>query len=88
MDLRGCAKEFLLGSDPATGTRAWRSRPGIVRQDESALAELTFMETGRHFPRCHPRPRDGKIWPVLFINGLGLHSRVGCGGRGRSRPGR
>ena len=58
----------VLGSDPATGTRAWRSRVGIVWQDESAPAELTVRETVRHFARYYPRPRD----PEEVIGLVGL----------------
>ncbi len=55
---RDAGEVYVLGSDPATGTRAWRSRVGIVWQDESAPAELTVRETVRHFARYYPRPRD------------------------------
>ncbi|MFI6286422.1 ABC transporter ATP-binding protein [Streptomyces sp. NPDC051018] len=48
----------VLGSDPATGNRRWRSRIGIVWQDESAPAELTVRETVTHFARYYPAPRD------------------------------
>src|SRR2546422_11351050 len=44
---RDAGEVSVLGSDPATGTRAWRSRVGIVWQDESAPAELTVRETLR-----------------------------------------
>ncbi|MFF4016954.1 ABC transporter ATP-binding protein [Streptomyces sp. NPDC001843] len=59
----------VLGSDPATATRAWRSRVGIVWQDESAPAELTVRETVRHFARYYPRPRDPE--KVIGMVGLG-----------------
>ncbi|MER6026906.1 ABC transporter ATP-binding protein [Streptomyces sp. NPDC001851] len=60
----------VLGADPATGTRAWRSRVGIVWQDESAPAELTVGETVRHFARYYPRPRD----PQEVIRLVGLEA--------------
>ncbi|MGW2422642.1 ABC transporter ATP-binding protein [Streptomyces sp. NPDC001709] len=62
----------VLGSDPATGTRAWRSRVGIVWQDESAPAELTVRETVRHFARYYPRPRD----PEEVIRLVGLEAKA------------
>ncbi|MEU6144763.1 ABC transporter ATP-binding protein [Streptomyces sp. NPDC047081] len=62
----------VLGSDPATGTRAWRSRVGIVWQDESAPAELTVRETVRHFARYYPRPRD----PEEVIGLVGLEAKA------------
>ncbi|MER7675161.1 ABC transporter ATP-binding protein [Streptomyces sp. NPDC096934] len=62
----------VLGADPATGTRAWRSRIGIVWQDESAPAELTVRETVRHFARYYPRPRD----PEEVVALVGLEARA------------
>jgi ABC-2 type transport system ATP-binding protein len=62
----------VLGADPATGTRAWRSRVGIVWQDESAPAELTVRETVRHFARYYPRPRH----PEEVIRLVGLEAKA------------
>ena len=64
---RDAGEVSVLGADPATGTRAWRSRVGIVWQDESAPAELTVRETVRHFARYYPRPRNpekASAWSV------------------------
>ncbi|WP_308460997.1 ATP-binding cassette domain-containing protein [Streptomyces finlayi] len=47
-----------LGTDPAVAGHRNRSRTGVVRQDESAPAELTVRETMTHFARYCPRPRD------------------------------
>ncbi|MFE0424764.1 ABC transporter ATP-binding protein, partial [Streptomyces sp. NPDC058953] len=58
----------VLGSDPATGNRLWRSRIGVVWQDESAPAELTVRETVTHFAHYYPRPRDPR--EVLGLVGL------------------
>jgi ABC-2 type transport system ATP-binding protein len=63
----------VLGADPAHGTRAWRSRVGIVWQDESAPAELTVGESVRHFARYYPRPRD----PEEVIALVGLEAKAG-----------
>ncbi|NEC87176.1 ABC transporter ATP-binding protein [Streptomyces sp. SID12501] len=63
----------VLGTDPAKGTRAWRSRVGIVWQDESAPAELTVRETVRHFARYYPGPRD----PEQVIGLVGLERKAG-----------
>lgn len=63
----------VLGADPAKGTRAWRSRVGIVWQDESAPAELTVRETVRHFARYYPKPRD----PEEVIGLVGLEAKAG-----------
>ncbi|MEU6367660.1 ATP-binding cassette domain-containing protein [Streptomyces sp. NPDC046931] len=62
----------VVGADPARATRAWRSKIGIVRQDESAPAELTVRETVRHFARYHPRPRD----PEEVIGLVGLEAEA------------
>ncbi|MFF7980480.1 ABC transporter ATP-binding protein [Streptomyces sp. NPDC007901] len=62
----------VLGADPAAGTRAWRSRVGIVWQDESAPAELTVRETVRHFAHYYPKPRD----PEEVIGLVGLEAKA------------
>ncbi|UXY26416.1 ABC transporter ATP-binding protein [Streptomyces sp. HUAS TT20] len=69
---RDAGEVSVLGADPATGTRAWRSRVGIVWQDESAPAELTVRETVRHFARYYPRPRD----PREVIGLVGLEAKA------------
>lgn len=61
----------VLGSDPAVAGRAWRSRVGIVWQDESAPAELTVRETVEHFARYYPAPRD----PAGVIALVGLEHK-------------
>ncbi|WP_405734089.1 ABC transporter ATP-binding protein [Streptomyces sp. NBC_01537] len=63
----------VLGQDPDTGGREWRSRVGIVWQDESAPAELTVAETVRHFAHYYPRPRD----PGEVIGLVGLAEKAG-----------
>ncbi|MEU0412550.1 ABC transporter ATP-binding protein [Streptomyces griseorubiginosus] len=70
---RDAGEVSVLGADPAHGTRAWRSRVGIVWQDESAPAELTVAETVRHFSRYYPRPRD----PAEVIALVGLGAKAG-----------
>ncbi|MFF3513703.1 ABC transporter ATP-binding protein [Streptomyces sp. NPDC002573] len=62
----------VLGRDPASASRAWRSKIGIVWQDESAPAELTVRETVRHFARYYPRPRD----PERVIGQVGLQAKA------------
>ncbi|EPJ38927.1 putative Nod factor export ATP-binding protein I [Streptomyces afghaniensis 772] len=69
---RDSGEVSVLGSDPATGTRAWRSRVGIVWQDESAPAELTVRETVRHFAGYYPRPRN----PEEVIGLVGLEAKA------------
>lgn len=62
----------VLGADPDSAGRAWRSRVGIVWQDESAPAELTVRETVRHFARYYPKPRD----PERVIELVGLAEKA------------
>lgn len=85
---RDAGEVSVLGADSATRTRAWRSRVGIVWQDESAPAELTVAETVRHFARYYPRPRD----PDQVVDLVGLEakadSRVWSLGRSATPPGR
>ncbi|MET7598709.1 ABC transporter ATP-binding protein [Streptomyces sp. NPDC005481] len=66
--VRDAGHVAVLGADPARSTRAWRSRIGVVRQDESAPAELTVRETVRHFARYYPKPRDPE--EVIALVGL------------------
>ncbi|MEJ5913105.1 ABC transporter ATP-binding protein [Pseudokineococcus sp. 1T1Z-3] len=47
----------VLGQDPGRPTRAWRARLGIVSQGSGDLAELTVLETVRHFSGFYPRGR-------------------------------
>ncbi|MEU9138030.1 ABC transporter ATP-binding protein [Streptomyces sp. NPDC048404] len=70
---RDAGEVSVLGSDPATAPRAWRSRVGIVWQDESAPAELTVRETVHHFSRYYPNPRD----PEEVIGLVGLQEKAG-----------
>ncbi|MFI1827717.1 ABC transporter ATP-binding protein [Streptomyces sp. NPDC020412] len=75
----------VLGCDPAAGNRRWRSRIGVVWQDESAPAELTVRETVSHFAHYYPAPRD----PAEVIELVGLrskaNSRVGALSGGQRR---
>lgn len=86
VDVRGLRKQYgdvtavdvrVLGTDPAMGTRAWRSCVGIVWQGESAPVELTVRETVRHFARYYPRPRD----PEEVIGLVGWRRRREAGSR-------
>ncbi|MFF9124876.1 ABC transporter ATP-binding protein [Streptomyces sp. NPDC014889] len=70
---RDAGEVSVLGADPASAPRVWRSRVGIVWQDESAPAELTVRETVRHFARYYPRPRD----PDEVIALVGLEAKAG-----------
>ncbi|WP_421743532.1 ABC transporter ATP-binding protein [Cellulomonas sp.] len=62
----------VLGQDPQTGGRAWRSRLGIVLQTNNDLAEATVAELVHHFARFFPDPRD----PDEVIAAVGLQEKV------------
>ncbi|WP_017570771.1 ABC transporter ATP-binding protein [Nocardiopsis halotolerans] len=65
----------VLGADPGTAGRRWRSRVGVVWQGETMLPQLTVREVVRHFAGYHPLPHD----PDTVID------LVGLGGRARAR---
>ena len=58
----------VLGQDPGSPDRAWRSRIGIVLQSSADNAELTVLELVRHFAGFYPDPRD----PDEVISWVGL----------------
>ncbi|KQY47211.1 ABC transporter ATP-binding protein [Cellulomonas sp. Root137] len=62
----------VLGQDPQTGGRDWRSRLGIVLQTNNDLAEATVAELVHHFARFFPDPRD----PDEVIAAVGLQEKV------------
>ncbi|NUU18037.1 ABC transporter ATP-binding protein [Cellulomonas humilata] len=62
----------VLGQDPQSGDRAWRSRLGIVLQTNNDLAEATVGELVHHFARFFPDPRD----PDEVIDSVGLREKV------------
>ena len=58
----------VLGSDPATGDRVWRSRVGIVAQSSQEVGEASVAELVHHFAKYYPNPRD----PEQVIAAVGL----------------
>jgi ABC-2 type transport system ATP-binding protein len=58
----------VLGQDPGSPDRSWRSRIGIVLQSSADNAELTVGELVRHFAGFYPDPRD----PDEVISWVGL----------------
>jgi ABC-2 type transport system ATP-binding protein len=61
----------VLGHDPATPTRAWRARIGIVLQGNGDLLQLTVTEVVRHFATFYADPRD----PDDVIDSVGLNEK-------------
>src|ERR671911_470211 len=51
---RDAGEVRVLGEDPATAGREWRSRIGVVLQDTRDLAEANVGELVRHFAAYYP----------------------------------
>ncbi|MEU0558519.1 ABC transporter ATP-binding protein [Dactylosporangium sp. NPDC006015] len=64
----------VLGEDPFSAGRRWRSRIGIVLQTATDAADLTVRETVRHYSRFYPAPRD----PSLVLDLVGLSDKAGA----------
>lgn len=62
----------VLGHDPATPSREWRARLGIVAQTTQDLSELTVGEVVGHFAGFYPSPRR----PAEVIEQVGLSDDV------------
>ncbi|OIV39078.1 ABC transporter [Mangrovactinospora gilvigrisea] len=69
---RDAGEVAVLGRDPGRPDRPWRSRIGIVWQNDVAPGELTVRETVRHFARYYPAPRD----PDEVIELVGLSEKA------------
>ncbi|MGW1889197.1 ABC transporter ATP-binding protein [Streptomyces sp. NPDC002004] len=62
----------VLGEDPGRASRQWKSRIGIVWQNEVVPGELTVAETVRHYARYFPDPHD----PEEIIRLVGLTEKA------------
>ncbi len=62
----------VLGADPGTADRSWRSRIGVVAQNDLGAVDLTVGEMLRHFGHyhAHPRPVDE------LVEMVGLQEKV------------
>ncbi|MFD0520914.1 ABC transporter ATP-binding protein [Paractinoplanes durhamensis] len=58
----------VLGEDPGTAGRVWRSRIGVVLQDADDAADLTVTEMVRHVAGFYPDPRPAA--EVIDLVGL------------------
>src|SRR5689334_17823851 len=58
----------VLGDDPGTAGRAWRSRIGVVLQDADDAADLTVTEMVRHVAGLYADPRP--VAEVIDLVGL------------------
>jgi ABC-2 type transport system ATP-binding protein len=64
----------VLGEDPGTASRRWRSRLGVVPQQADDGGELTVREIVRHMAGYYPAPRD----PQAVIELCGLADKAGA----------
>ena len=62
----------VLGEEPLTAPRSWKSRIGIVAQDTGDLGPYTPKELIGHFGRLFPNPRS--VGEVLDLVGLTEHA--------------
>ncbi len=62
----------VLGEDPGTAGRRWRSRIGIVLQNANDAGELTVRELVRHVAGYYPAPRN----PDAVIELCGLTGKA------------
>ena len=69
---RNAGDVSVLGTDPALGRRAWRTRIGVVGQSVGAPLDLTVGEAVRHFAAYHADPRD----PDELIAAVGLTDKA------------
>lgn len=87
--VRDAGTVLVLGRDPATGDRMWRSRVGVVAQDVGAPLDLSVREALRHFAAYHAEPRSAD--ELLAAVGLDASADVRIpnlsgGQRGSARP--
>lgn len=68
---RDAGEVTVLGEDPASAGRAWRSRLGVVLQDSRDQVELTVRELVHHFAGFYPAGRD----PEEVIDAVGLREK-------------
>ena len=82
---RDAGSVSVLGVDPSTADRSWRSRIGIVLQTANDQAELTVSELVQQFARYYPRPReaDELIAAVGLTDKAGTRTRQLSGGQRR-----
>ncbi|MCD9140472.1 ABC transporter ATP-binding protein [Streptomyces albireticuli] len=69
---RDAGEVDVLGEDPGKASRRWKSRIGIVWQNEVVIGDTTVAETVRHFARYFPDPRD----PEEIIDLVGLTEKA------------
>jgi ABC-2 type transport system ATP-binding protein len=69
---RDAGEVSVLGSDPATADRVWRSKLGIVLQSATDAANLTVREVVRHYTGYYANPRD----PEAVIELVGLTEKA------------
>jgi ABC-2 type transport system ATP-binding protein len=74
---RSAGRVEVLGSDPASAGRAWRSRVGIVLQECRMEPKLTVRETLDMYAGYYRRPRD--VAETIELIGLGEYAGTRAG---------
>ncbi|WP_129336931.1 ABC transporter ATP-binding protein [Cellulomonas endophytica] len=69
---RDAGEVRVLGEDPQTAGRTWRSRIGVVLQTANDLAEATVAETVAQVARYYPDARD----PREVVAAVGLQEKA------------
>lgn len=67
----------VLGVDPQSGGRQWKSRIGIVLQTARDLGDLNVLESIRHFASYYPNPADAEETAVAVGLDEKLNARIG-----------
>lgn len=75
---RDAGEVDVLGEDPGKASRRWKSRIGIVWQNEVVIGDLTVAEAVRHFARYFPNPRDPD--EIIELVGLTEKAKARVGG--------
>jgi ABC-2 type transport system ATP-binding protein len=71
---RDAGRVEVLGEDPATAGRSWRSRIGIVLQEAHDLTQLTVREAVEYFAGCYASARNADE----VIDAVGLAEKAGA----------
>lgn len=74
---RDSGSASVLGVDPQTGGRGWKSRIGIVLQTARDLGDLNVLESIQHFAAYYPNPADPEETAVAVGLDEKLTARVG-----------
>ncbi len=69
---RSSGEVRVLGTDPATGSLAWKAQLGIVLQSSGESDDVTVAEQLKHFAGYYPNPRN----VAAVIEAVGLSAKA------------